>query len=45
MDWTAETVKLHIGEAKEGRYAIGGRYLKFPNDAGGYNVIDWQTGK
>ncbi len=52
VDWTAETVKLHIlrvmaeiGEAKEELYGDGVRYLKFPNDVGGYNVVDWQTGE
>jgi len=51
IDWTAETTKFHtltvlaaIGSAKETMYSKGIRYLKFPNDAGGYNVIDWKTG-
>jgi hypothetical protein len=25
-------------------YSKGIRYLKFPNDSGGYNIIDWKTG-
>jgi len=25
--------------------ADGVRYFKFPNDAGGYNIIDWKTGE
>jgi hypothetical protein len=52
LDWTAETKKLHmitvmaaVGKAKESIYAKGIRYLKFPNDAGSYNVIDWKTGE
>jgi hypothetical protein len=52
VDWTGATVKLHaikvlaeIGEAKEELYEDGIRYLKFPNDSGGYNVIDWKTGE
>lgn len=52
LDWTARTTKLHtitvmaaIGSAKETLYSKGIRYLKFPNDAGGYNVIDWKTGE
>jgi hypothetical protein len=52
LDWTAQTTKLHvvtvmaaIGNARETLYSKGIRYLKFPNDAGGYNVIDWKTGE
>jgi hypothetical protein len=52
LDWTAETKKLHmitvmaaIGKAKESIYAKGIRYLKYPNDVGGYNIIDWNTGE
>jgi hypothetical protein len=52
LDWTAETNKLNmivvmaaVGKAKESIYSKGIRYLKFPNDAGGYNIIDWKTGE
>jgi len=52
IDWTKKTVKLHIikvlgeiGESKLDLYKAGVRYLKFPNDAGGYNIIDWKTGQ
>lgn len=52
LDWTASTRKLDsitvmaaIGGAKSNIYDSGIRYLKFPNDAGGYNVIDWKTGE
>jgi hypothetical protein len=52
LDWTASTTKLHtitifaaIGSTKETLYESGIRYLKFPNDAGGYNIIDWKTGE
>ena len=52
IDWTSETVLLHtmkvfseIGEAKEDLYIDGVRCFKFPNDAGGYNIIDWKTGE
>ncbi|MBC8366710.1 hypothetical protein H8E52_04795 [bacterium] len=52
VDWTSETVLFHtmrvfaeIGDAKELLYADGVRYFKFPNDAGGYNIIDWKTGE
>lgn len=51
LDWTSETKIFHaatvlaaIGQSKEKIYEAGIRYLKFPNDAGGYNVIDWKTG-
>jgi hypothetical protein len=51
LDWTAETKKLNVivvmaavGKAKETIYSKGIRYLKFPNEAGGYNIIDWKTG-
>jgi hypothetical protein len=33
-----------IGKSKETLYSKGIRYLKFPNDSGGYNIIDWKTG-
>ena len=52
LDWTADTTKLHViavmaavGKSRETIYAKGVRYLKFPNDAGGYNIIDWKTGE
>jgi hypothetical protein len=52
VDWTSSTKLLHalqvfaaIGNAKDTLYARGVRYFKFPNDAGGYNVIDWKTGE
>lgn len=52
IDWTENTTKLmaikviaEIGTAKEELYADGVRYFKFPNDSGGYNIIDWKTGK
>jgi hypothetical protein len=52
VDWTARTTKLHvikvlaeIGSVRSDLYEDGIRYLKFPNDAGGYNVIDWKTGE
>ncbi len=52
VDWTSETVLFHtmkvfaeIGDAKELLYADGVRYFKFPNDLGGYNIIDWKTGE
>lgn len=52
LDWTAETEPIHVGvvlaaiaKIKEGLYGGGVRYLQFPNDAGTYNVIDWQTGQ
>jgi hypothetical protein len=51
LDWTAATTKMHvitvmaaIGQSKETLYSKGIRYLKFPNDSGGYNIIDWKTG-
>ena len=51
VDWTSETVMLHtmkvfaeIGDAKDELYRDGVRYFKFPNDVGGYNIIDWKTG-
>ena len=34
-----------VGNAKDALYVGGVRYFKFPNDAGGYNVIDWKTGE
>lgn len=52
VDWTGQTSKLlamkifaEVGDAKESLYEDGVRYFKFPNDAGGYNVIDWKTGE
>jgi hypothetical protein len=52
VDWTSSTKVLHamlvfaaIGNAKDALYVGGVRHLKFPNDAGGYNVIDWKTGE
>jgi hypothetical protein len=52
VDWTSETVVLHtmkvfaeIGDARDLLYSDGVRYFKFPNDAGGYNIIDWKTGE
>jgi|SRR5580704_4833270 hypothetical protein len=52
LDWTTETTKLNvitvmaaIGKTKESLYSKGIRYLKFPNEAGGYNIIDWKTGE
>ena len=52
LDWTAETKPIHVNvvlaaitKIKEGLYRGGIRYLQFPNDAGTYNVIDWQTGQ
>ncbi len=52
LDWTPETTKLHmamvmaaIGKSKETIYANSIRYLKFSNDVGGYNIIDWRTGE
>lgn len=52
IDWTSETRVLDVGmvlalvgQAKEGLAAGGVRYLKFPNDGGTYNVIDWRTGE
>jgi hypothetical protein len=51
IDWKSETIKFHVikvisevGDVKEDLYKDGVRYLKFPNDAGGYNIIDWKTG-
>lgn len=52
LDWTSRTNKFssikvlaEIGTVKEQLYQAGVRYLKFPNDAGTYNVIDWETGE
>jgi hypothetical protein len=52
LDWTAATTKMNvivvmaaIGKSKETLYSKGIRYLKFPNDAGGYNIIDWKSGE
>jgi len=52
IDWTARTNKFHaakilseISTVKQKLYDDGVRYLKFPNDVGGYNIIDWKTGE
>jgi hypothetical protein len=52
VDWTARTTKLHvlkifgeIANVKSDLYEDGVRYFKFPNDSGGYNIIDWKTGE
>lgn len=52
IDWTYNTKLIHsikvlaeIGNSKEQLYRGGIRYLQFPNNAGGYNVIDWETGE
>jgi hypothetical protein len=52
LDWTAATTKFNvltilaaIGKSKETLYSKGIRYLKYPNDAGTYNIIDWKTGQ
>jgi len=52
LDWTSRTTKLNvitvmaaIGKSKETLYSKGIRYLKYPNDGGTYNVIDWKTGE
>jgi hypothetical protein len=52
IDWTASTTKLDsiavmaaIGGAKSNIYDSGVRYFKFPNNSGGYNIIDWKTGE
>jgi hypothetical protein len=52
IDWTPRTTKLHamkvlaeVGSVKSALYDDGIGYLKFPNDAGGYNIIDWKTGE
>ena len=52
IDWTASTIVLHvikiyseIASVKEDLYEGGVRYFKFPNKSGGYNIIDWRTGK
>ena len=52
VDWTSRTTKLNsiqvfgaIATAKSTLYNDGVRYFKFPNDAGGYNIIDWKTGE
>ena len=51
IDWTSQTTVLtsavvlsNISDVKEMLYEDGVRYLKIPNDAGGYNVFDWKTG-
>jgi hypothetical protein len=33
-----------VAGVKSRLYDAGVRYFKFPNDAGGYNIIDWKTG-
>lgn len=52
IDWTSRTNKLNsigvfaaVSTAKSALYNDGIRYFKFPNDAGGYNIIDWKTGE
>lgn len=52
IDWTGQTNKFHalkilaeVGSVKEKLYADGVRYFQYPNDAGTYNVIDWETGE
>jgi hypothetical protein len=52
IDWTASTIVLHavkifseIASVKEDLYRGGVRYFKFPNNSGGYNIIDWRTGE
>jgi hypothetical protein len=52
LDWTASTTKFNsitvmaaIGNSKSSIYDAGIRYLKFPNNSGGYNIIDWKTGE
>lgn len=52
LNWTARTNKLgaakvlaEISTVKAKLYEDGVRYLKFPNDSGGYNIIDWKTGE
>jgi hypothetical protein len=51
VDWTSRTNKLNVmvvfaavATAKSALYEDGVRYFKFPNDAGGYNIIDWKSG-
>lgn len=37
---------LPLSATPKGRFIGAGiRYLKFPNDARGYNIIDWKTGE
>lgn len=52
VDWTAQTNKFHaikviaeVSTVKVDLYNDGVRYFKFPNDTGGYNIIDWKTGE
>jgi hypothetical protein len=52
LEWTAQTKKLNavqvmaaVGMVKGTLYNNGIRYFKFPNDTGGYNIIDWKTGE
>lgn len=52
IDWTGRTTKIHavkvlaeISGVKQQLYDDGVRYFKFPNDGGGYNIIDWKTGE
>jgi hypothetical protein len=51
VDWTARTTVFQallvfaaIGNSKTELYRSGVRYLKFPNNVGDYNIIDWETG-
>ena len=41
----AIVVLAAIGKTKPTMYDAGIRYLKFPNDGGGYNILDWKTGE
>lgn len=52
VDWTAHTNKLgamvvlgEIGKAKQRLHESGVRFLQIPNNAGTYNVFDWETGE
>jgi hypothetical protein len=52
IDWTAATRKIDsitvmaaVGGSKSTMYDSGIRYLKIPNDAGGYSIFDWKTGE
>ena len=52
IDWTSKTsiltsgiVLKNIADVKQLLYDDGVRYLKIPNDAGVYNIFDWETGE
>jgi hypothetical protein len=52
IDWTSRATKLNaamvlaaVGTVKETLYKDGVRYFKFPNNEGGYNIVDWKTGE